>query len=135
MYACGLFCCTCELKSSWTKSSKCAGGREGAAGPGSNVDMLRTHVAEAQARATHIVDEFESMLMVTGGHSMKEVMHIQSQARLASNSPPAATDRKLVGCHELYACAFVPAFAASNLLLQFAQDALSGKARPCHACT
>jgi len=54
------------------------------------VDTLRSHVAQAQARANHIVDEFESMLLVTGGHSMKEVMHIQSQAGLAEGTPPAA---------------------------------------------
>lgn len=74
----------------------CAGSREGASAAARGVDMLRSHVAEAQARANHIVDEFESMLMVTGGHSMKEVTHIQSQAGLASNSPPAGKDRKLV---------------------------------------
>ena len=61
------------------------------------VDVLRSHVAEAQARANHIVDEFESMLLVTGGHSMQEVMHIQSQAGLASCSP-AAKDRHQVSC-------------------------------------
>lgn len=66
------------------------------------MDMLRNHVAEAQARANHIVDEFESMLMVTGGHSMKEVMHIQSQAGLVSNSPPAAKNRKLVWSPYIY---------------------------------
>ncbi|KAA6425410.1 MAG: hypothetical protein FRX49_04903 [Trebouxia sp. A1-2] len=55
------------------------------------VDALRSHVAQAQARANHIVDEFESMLLVTGGHSTKEVMHIQSQAGLAEDtSLPAA---------------------------------------------
>lgn len=54
------------------------------------MDTLRSHVAQAQARANHIVDEFESMLLVTGGHSMKEVMHIQSQAGLAEGTPPAA---------------------------------------------
>ena len=55
------------------------------------MDALRSHVAQAQARANHIVDEFESMLLVTGGHSMKEVMHIQSQAGLAEDTPlPAA---------------------------------------------
>ncbi|KAL0052472.1 hypothetical protein WJX82_002708 [Trebouxia sp. C0006] len=55
------------------------------------VDALRSHVAQAQARANHIVDEFESMLLVTGGHSMKQIMHIQSQAGLAEDtSLPAA---------------------------------------------
>ena len=54
------------------------------------MDALRSHVAQAQARANHIVDEFESMLLVTGGHSMKQVMHIQSQAGLAEATPPAA---------------------------------------------
>ena len=55
------------------------------------VDTLRSHVAQAQARANHIVDEFESMLLVTGGHSMKQIMHIQSQAGLAEDtSLPAA---------------------------------------------
>ena len=65
-----------------------AGSRTGVASA-HPVDVLRSHVAEAQARANHIVDEFESMLLVTGGHSMKEVMQIQSQAGLASFSPPA----------------------------------------------
>lgn len=78
----------------------CAGGREGAASARRGVNVLRSHVAEAQARANHIVDEFESMLMVTGGHSMKEVKHIQSQAGLASDSPSTGKDRKLVGCHD-----------------------------------
>jgi len=55
------------------------------------VDALRSHVAQAQARANHIVDEFESMLLVTGGHSMKEVMRIQSHAGLAEDTHlPAA---------------------------------------------
>ena len=85
-----------------------AGSHEGASSAGRGVDMLRSHVAEAQARANHIVDEFESMLMVTGGHSKKEVMHIQSRAGLASNSPPTGKDRKLVGSHD---CSFSPAAA------------------------
>lgn len=67
---------------------------------GQSVEVLRSHVAEAQARANHIVEEFESMLMVTGGHSMKQVLHLQSQAGLASNSPPAAKDRKTVSCRD-----------------------------------
>ena len=67
---------------------------------GQSVDVLRSHVAEAQARANHIVEEFESMLMVTGGHSIKEVLHLQSQAGLASNSPPAVQNRKPVSCHD-----------------------------------
>lgn len=70
------------------------------------MEVLRSHVAEAQARANHIVDEFESMLMVTGGHSMKEVMHIQSQAGLVSNSPPAVKNRKLVWSS--YTCSCKP---------------------------
>ena len=52
------------------------------------MDALRSHVAQAQARANHIVDEFQSMLLVTGPHSMKEVMHIQSQAGLAESTAP-----------------------------------------------
>ncbi len=54
------------------------------------VDALRSHVAQAQARANHIVDEFESMLLVTGPHSMKQVLHMQSRAGLAEDTPPAA---------------------------------------------
>ncbi|DBB02953.1 hypothetical protein WJX77_002077 [Trebouxia sp. C0004] len=54
------------------------------------VDALRSHVAQAQARANHIVNEFESMLLVTGGHSMKEVVHIQSQAGLAEDAATAS---------------------------------------------
>jgi len=54
------------------------------------VDALRSHVAQAQARANHIVDEFESMLLVTGPHLMKQVLHMQSQAGLAEDTPPAA---------------------------------------------
>lgn len=80
---------------------------------GRNVDVLRSHVAEAQARANHIVDEFESMLMVTGGHSMKEVMHIQSQAGLVSNSPPAA--KTLVGCHGPHTLASVHSTALCDV--------------------
>ena len=53
------------------------------------MDALRSHVAEAQARANHIVDEFESMLLVTGGHSKREVMQIQSDAGLAEYTPTA----------------------------------------------
>lgn len=45
-------------------------------------DSLSSHVAAAQARANHIVEEFESMLLVTGGHSAKEIQAIQSQAGL-----------------------------------------------------
>ena len=45
-------------------------------------DSLSCHVAAAQARANHIVEEFESMLLVTGGHSLREIEVIQSQAGL-----------------------------------------------------
>ena len=58
------------------------------------MDALRSHVAEAQARANHIVDEFESMLLVTGGHSKREVMQIQSEAGLAEHTPPADSKAK-----------------------------------------
>ena len=87
---------------------------------GRSVDVLRSHVAEAQARANHIVDEFESMLMVTGGHTMKEVLHLQSQAGLASNSPPAAKDRKIVSCHDHCALALA-VLAASRRYHSFFQ--------------
>lgn len=83
---------------------------------GHSVDVLRTHVAEAQARANHIVDEFESMLMVTGGHSMKEVLHLQSQAGLASNSPPAAKDKKPVSCHDHFTLALAVLGACEKML-------------------
>lgn len=91
--------------------------------------MLRSHVAEAQARANHIVDEFESMLMVTGGHSKKDVMHIQSQAGLASNSPPAGKDRKLVGCHERP----LVSAAAQPVTADLPQDILPWKHNTCSA--
>jgi len=55
------------------------------------VDVLRCHVAEAQARANHIVDEFESMLLVTGSHSMKEVLQIQTQAGLTESTSAGVT--------------------------------------------
>ena len=53
-------------------------------------DSLSSHVAAAQARANHIVEEFESMLLVTGGHSLREIEVIQSQAGLG--------DTDLVNC-------------------------------------
>lgn len=82
-------------------------GSKGGASCRQPVDVLRSHVAEAQARANHIVDEFESMLLVTGGHSMKEVMRIQSQAGLASRSPPAVRDRHQVSCRVLCFCSML----------------------------
>ena len=47
-------------------------------------DSLSSHVAAATARANHIVEEFESMLLVTGGLSIKQVAKIRSEAGLAS---------------------------------------------------
>ena len=51
---------------------------------------LASHVAAAQARANHIVEEFESMLLVTGGHSQREILAIQSHAGLGEAEPVKA---------------------------------------------
>ena len=86
------------------------------------MDALRSHVAQAQARANHIVDEFESMLLVTGGHSTKEVMHIQSQAGLAEDtSLPAA------------AAAALPLVSLPSLLLMLLLCKDSLQLAPCMA--
>ncbi len=87
------------------------------------MDALRSHVAQAQARANHIVDEFESMLLVTGGHSMKQVLHIQSQAGLAEDSAlPAA------------AASALPLVSLPSLLLMLLGCKDSLQLAPCMAC-
>ena len=89
------------------------------------MDALRSHVAQAQARANHIVDEFQSMLLVTGPHSMKEVMHIQSQAGLAESTAPLPAAAS---------AAALPLVSLPSLLLMLRLCKGSLQLAPCMAC-
>ena len=61
-------------------------GDQAAAMSSKPVDALRTYVSEAQARANQIVNEFESMLLVTGAPSGQQATHMQPVAALTASS-------------------------------------------------
>ena len=109
--------CSCHWAAWQLRNPECAcTGNPRALPRDTPVDVLRTHDSQAQARANHIVDEFESMLLVTGGHSMKDIKHMQTQAGLGSHSPPAARARSKVSLHlgaHVCRAAFVPFISCS----------------------